>query len=315
MDFINYAKKTRRRILQKYAEFRNTRSRYSVEGNIKNSPKLLFVLAGYKPYLWDDVFKRIKTSQLDDMDVCISSSGKYCKELSSICRENDWIYLSTKLNNVCVMTNIILKLFSKAEYIFKMDEDIYLPKNYFSSMIAAYDKIEADTEYEIGYILPTMPLGVYAMHNFLKERGKLKEYENKFGKHIIGGTSVNPVLREHIGVDEFIWSLIGNFDDCARDYSEKPFSYEICPIRPSIASILFKRKFWDDLGLLKKFRDSGVGDSGDEGQMTTYCALNYRACFCVKNLMVGHFAFGGSEPNVLKIKDKHPEYFEFNETQ
>jgi hypothetical protein len=97
---------------------------------------------------------------------------------------------------------------------------------------------------------------------------------------------------------------------CAKKYSKRPFSYELAGIRPSIAAILFKRKFWDDMGPLSRgFFNVGVGDVGDEGIMTKYCALNYRACFQVKNIFVGHFAFGGAEKNVLEFKKTHESNF------
>ena len=35
-----------------------------------------------------------------------------------------------------------MREFPQAEYIFKLDEDIYLPQGYFDDMVAAYDLIE-----------------------------------------------------------------------------------------------------------------------------------------------------------------------------
>lgn len=294
---------------------RNHGTKYRVEGEIRNLPKMLFVLSGYKKELWDDVFTRIKRNQPSDMEICIGSSGKYCQELSDLCKKNGWVYISTTLNNVCVATNVIIREFPKAEYIYKLDEDIYVPDGYFDDMYEAYKRIEErENAYKIGYICPLLPLGFYGMHQFLEDNNCLDEYEKKFGKHFIGGTEMNPNFRHtNKGLDEFIWSKIGNFDECVEKYKNKPFSYEPCVTRSGIATILFKREFWDRLGSLTRHKGIGVGSDGDEGQITAFCALNFRACFCVKNILVGHFSFGGAEKNVLKYREEHPEVFKMKE--
>ena len=303
-------KKIVKDILCKIEEKRKYSSKYKVEGTIKGKKQMLYVLAGYKEELWDDVFGRIKKFQPQDLEVCVASSGKYCEKLSNICKKNDWVYLSTSLNHVCVLSNIVMRLYADAEYIYKLDEDIYIPENYFESLLNAYKEIEEKEATEIGYVCPMLPLGFYGMHDFLFKEGKLNDFEENFGKHRLGGVFVNPYLRAGNGVDEYIWKLIGVFDDKAKEYSAKEFTYEPCVTRSGIAAILFKRDFWDRLGGLKRSRGIGVGDYGDEGQITSFCALKFQICYCVHNLLVGHFAFGGSEENVLKLKEEHPEFFE-----
>ena len=310
---VDLMKKKRREFLNEQEEKRKYNSEYKVEGDILGKKQMLFVLSGYKPYLWEDVFQRIKSYQTDELEVCIASSGKYCEELSDLCKRNKCVYVSTKLNNICVVTNIVMKLFDKAEYIFKLDEDIYIPKNYFTDMMNAYEYIEKHEDCQIGYICPVLPLGFYGMHEFLQRKECVEEYEERFGKHRIGGTVVNPVFRQKGGVDSFIWEKMGVFDTCAEEYHADGFSYEACVARSGIAAILFKRDFWDRLGGLKHFRGKGLGSEGDEGQITTFCALNFQLTFCVKNILVGHFAFGGSEQEVLKLKESKPEIFAFHE--
>ena len=305
----------KRKVDEYFVEKNKYKTKYVVEGNIKGKKQMLYVLSGYKPYLWEDVFGRIREFQTDELEVCIASSGKYCKELSDLCKENNWVYVSTKLNNVCVISNIVLRLFDKAEYVFKLDEDIYIPHGYFTDMLAAYKHIERETPGEIGYICPTLPLGFYGMHEFLIEKDCLAEYEEKFGRHYVGGTALNSAFRNRVGVDEYIWTKIGIFDDCAKEYSNKNFSYEACATRSGIAAILFKREFWDKMGGLKKPQGMGVGDQGDEGQITSFCALNFKIMYCVKNILVGHFSFGGSEPDVLRLKEDHPEFFKLKKPE
>ena len=306
---INAVKKIGRNIINDCIERRKYSSKYVVEGNIKNKNKMCYILSGYKPYLWDDVFNRIRFFQPEDLEICVASSGKYCEELSELCKRNDWVYISTELNNICVLSNIVLREFSKAEYIFKLDEDIYLPKDYFADMYEAYNVIEETSPGCLGFICPSLPLGFYGMHDFLIKKNCLEKYNQLFGRHYIGGTTLNPAFRQHVGVDEFIWGKIGVFDECAKEYKESGLSFEPCATRCGIAAILFKRQFWDTMGGLVRPRGKGLGDQGDEGQITAYCALNFQMTYCVKSILVGHFAFGGSEPAVLKMKEVHPEYF------
>ena len=302
-----------KKILEKRNEKTKYKTKYVVEGHGNDEKYLLFVLAGYKDFLWDDVFKRIKDYQLKNMDVCIASSGVYNSRLSDICKRNNWVYLSTKLNNVCVITNVIMRLFDKAEYIFKLDEDIYIPNGYFEDMLTTYRQIEDNEPVKIGYLCPMLPLGFYGMHKFLIDNNCLTEYEEKFGKHFIGGSTVNRSFRKGDGVDEFIWEKIGCFDKKALEYKNKGEDYEACFSRSGIAAVLFKRDFWTEMGGLKRGRGIGVGNAGDEGQITAYCYLNYKVCFCANNILVGHFSFGGSEQNVLAFKEKHP--FIFNQIE
>ena len=53
------------------------------------------ILAGYKEFTWDIVFKRIKEFSDENMDICIVSSGLYSERLSKIAQENDWSYIWT----------------------------------------------------------------------------------------------------------------------------------------------------------------------------------------------------------------------------
>ena len=312
--FICAVGKPLKQVFVKFREHRKYATKYRVEGIVQNKEKMLYVLSGYKPYLWEDVFSRIKKYQPYDMEVCIGSSGKYCEELSKLCSENGWVYVSTKLNNVCVISNIIIRLFPNAEYIYKLDEDIYLPKNYFNDLFQAYKVIEKEIPADIGYICPELPLGWYGMHEFLIRNNCLEEFESKFGIHKIGARVQNPSIRQHNGIDEFIWEKIGVFDKKAKEYHDNGFSYEKCGARSRIAAILFTRRFWNRMGGLRRpLLGIGVGDWGDEGQITSYCALNFQMMICVKNILVGHFAFGGAEKNVLRFKEKHPEIFALHE--
>ena len=50
--------------------------------------KCCFILAGYKEFLWKNVFMRFKQFIPKDVDVCVISSGIYSDKLEKIAREN-----------------------------------------------------------------------------------------------------------------------------------------------------------------------------------------------------------------------------------
>ena len=109
---------------------KNLTKKYKFENRIKSKEKVCFILAGYKEFSYDIVFSRIKKFVPKDVEVCILSSGKYSEKLSKIASDNDWSYLSTKRNNVCLIQNVANSIFKDAKYIYKIDEDIFVTKHF-----------------------------------------------------------------------------------------------------------------------------------------------------------------------------------------
>ena len=105
---------------------------------------MCMILAGYKMFCADVIFDRIKKFVPKDVDVCILSSGKYSEELSELAKKNNWSYLSTKRNNVSLIQNIAIKLHKDAEYIYKLDEDVFVTRNYFKTLFDTMKKLEKE---------------------------------------------------------------------------------------------------------------------------------------------------------------------------
>ena len=76
----------------------------------KRENKLCIILAGYKSYLYEDVFGRLVRYMPEDMDVCIVSSGLYAKELEEIAEAQGWSYLSTERNCITLAQNVAILL-------------------------------------------------------------------------------------------------------------------------------------------------------------------------------------------------------------
>ena len=95
-NFISFGSKQK----WKYLRAKRTRGKYKFVDRKKDHNKLCIILAGYKEFLYEDVFSRIKKFISDDIDVCLVSSGLYSEKLDKIAEENNWSYVSTKKNKV-----------------------------------------------------------------------------------------------------------------------------------------------------------------------------------------------------------------------
>ena len=130
---VNLVRKTRE-IRKEYNKKRRVKGKYTFIDRKKDSDRLCIILAGYKQFLWEDVFGRLAKYAPKDIDICIVSSGIYSEELAKIAEKNKWSYLSVKQNKVSLVQNIAINLFNKANYIYKIDEDIFVTKNFFAVM-------------------------------------------------------------------------------------------------------------------------------------------------------------------------------------
>ena len=84
--------------------------------------KVLFVLAGYKEFLWGDVFERLEKYLSDDIEVCVLSSGLKSGRLAELAGKNGWSYLNTAYNSVTMIQNIAMEYYQNAEWFYKLDE-------------------------------------------------------------------------------------------------------------------------------------------------------------------------------------------------
>ena len=271
--------------------------------------KLCIVLAGYKPYLYDIVFERLRRFISEDYDVCIVSSGKYDKTLEDICAKNQWSYLSTKENNVALVQNAAISLHPNAEYIFKIDEDIFLTKDYFEKMIEAYEEASVGN-YKAGIIAPMIPINGFS-HKLILERLNLEaQYEKLFEKPIfMAGPS--RMIESSPDVAKFFWGQ-GNFipqiDDLNNLFSDRKNELIPCPVRFSIGAILFKRELIDGMRYIPVYRwSSGLGL--DEMDICAYCINHSRPIMVTTNTVVGHFSFGPQTKGMKEYYMEHPERF------
>ena len=148
----------------------------------KNLKKILFVLAGYKPYLYEDVLGRVKIFVPADMEICLISSGLYDERLNTIAADNGWSYVVTGRNCLTMAQNIAIALHPEAEYLFKMDEDIFVTKHCFHKILDTYNRVLESGLYNIGFVAPLIPINGYGHIRVLRKLGMIGMYEKMFEK-------------------------------------------------------------------------------------------------------------------------------------
>lgn len=261
--------------------------------------KLCIVLAGYKEFLYDSVFGRIKAALTDDIDVCVISSGKFSDKLKDLCEKDGWSYLSTKRNNVCLAQNSAIYLHPKAKYIYKIDEDIFVCKDYFKKIFNAYE-FSLNSEYRTGFIAPLININGYS-HLCILEKLNLKQvYAEKFEQPLYAAGS-DRMIESNPNVAKFMWgegNIVPSIDEMDKLFGQEEIALSACPIRFSIGAIFFTRDEFDRMCYFRVGKGSDMG--ADEAQVCSYCVVESRAMLISENTVVGHLSFG---PQNVEMKN------------
>lgn len=274
----------------------NTKCRHVFHNRSRHSKTLVLVLAGYKPAVWDDVFARIKLFAPQDADVCLVSSGIYSEKLAQIAEQYSWSYASTKRNCLPLALNIGIILHPEAEFIYKIDEDIFVTKHLFETLAKTYEQVKSDGMYEPGFIAPIIPVNVWGHMRILDKLGLLDVYEQRFGK-----TGLLPFNRLDVWrnpeVAKFFWGdggILPQLDELAEKFYQDKFEYKACPIRFSVGCMYFNRDLWQkNWGFNVPFR--GIGMGGEEVQMCCWAMIRLVSSYSLREYCCWPFVVRASE--------------------
>lgn len=278
-------------------------SKYVFENRVKNHSSLCIILAGYKPLLWDTIFDRISKFIPNDVDVCILSSGCYSEKLSSIAKDNDWSYLSTKKNKIPMIQNLAIHLHDNAQNIFKLDEDIFVTNGYFQTLSKTYFHAKSNLLYEVSYIAPIIPVNGYGYIKILDKYNKIDEWESIFGKAVYSdGNHNNNSIFKNPKASKFMWDLCfqkyGSIDKFAKDFKRNEFSYSVCPIRFSIGAIFFERENWLEWGMFPV--DFTIGLGLDEEYLAHVCSYHSKVAVVCENAIAFHLGYDAQTEEMMK---------------
>ena len=303
---ITYSKKEK---IKRDRKFRTTYHGTFIDRQ-KNNDKLLIVLAGYKEFLYDAVFGRIKKYLEDDIDVCVITSGMESDIVKSLCEENSWSYLSTKENDVSLVQNVAILLHPHAKMIFKLDEDIFITEGYFGHMIEAYH-IACEGQYNPGVIAPLIPVNGYGYVRILDKLGLQEEYKHRFGR-IKASTTIMDPIQSDPKIARFFWGedeVVPTIDKMNELFSnQRPHVVIPCPIRFSIGAILFERELWEKMGYFRRVK--GTNSLGvDEADLCNFCCSSSRPLMVTENVVVGHLSFGPQNKSMQEYFNLRQELF------
>ena len=217
------------------------------------------------------------------------------------CSKYNWSLLYTKDDKLSLAQNIAIKIHANAEYIYKIDEDIFIGLGYFDGLLDTYNSALSTSIMKIGFVAPLLNVNGFSYLEFLKEYGLVEEYTELFGKPL--SACIGEPIHLNGDSAKYIWEHCKDFDLVVEHFSNKESGYLICPHRFSIGAILFTRKFWEDIG----YFDVGmVGVMGlEEKQVCDYCMDNSCAIVVSQNVFAGHFGF-------YTQKETMKEYFYSN---
>lgn len=279
------------------------RDSYLFENRSRDCKKLCMVLAGYKPELWPVVFRRLQQVLSGDVDVCILTSGICSEELRQLCAENGWSYLATRKNKVCRIQNLAIYLHPNAQYLYKLDEDIFLTDGFFEGLYRTHQAAAKQSGYEIGFVAPLIPVNGYGYVRVLDKLDLTSDWEKQFGPAIFtDGIHHHPAILEQVAAARYMWGEtqpeLRNIDELNRQWQRQPLEYRVCPIRFSIGAILFTREAWLDWGMFPVDWSAGMGL--DEEWIARCCALRGRSGVVSENVLVGHLGYGPQTQEMLK---------------
>lgn len=283
-----------KKIYYKYKFRKQLFDKHTFINRSNGSNRLCYIISGYKEFAWDIVFERIYKFIPKDIDVCIISGGLYNQKLYDYAEKYNWSYLYSKTNNVGLVQNLVINKFEKAEYIFKLDEDIFVTENYFTNLWNCYNSLQEDGLYKPGIVAPMININGFSHYEVLKRFDQISTYTSKFERpYYMAGS--HRMIENNPDVAKFMWgegSFLPSIDEMNKIVNKDHKDYIACPIRFSIGAILFSKQIWKDMGFFrvtsKKLIDLGL----DESQICDFCIENSQAIIVCKNSIVGHLSFG-----------------------
>lgn len=274
--------------------------------------KVLLLLAGYKEFLWKDVFERLEKYIPKDIEVCILSSGLKSDRLADIAEKNGWSYLSTVYNSVTMIQNIAMEYYKDAEWFYKIDEDIFLTQGTLESMMKTFITTQKLEPCNIGVVAPLIPLNGYGYIRILDKLGLRDCYEKNFDKVLSGGYP-DKKIESDVEAAAFMWGATGDIpklDELNRKFSNSR-EYSFCNVRFSIGCILYNRKFWDKMDEAYPYGTGQPGDVGsDEVHLCTRTIHKSHVLVVDESSVVGHFSFGAQTEGMKDYYANRHELFE-----
>lgn len=286
-----------------------TKGKFSFVDRSRGAEYLLLVLAGYKERCYPSTLGRIAQEAPEWLDVCVISSGLFSPTLSDYCEENGWSYLSTQRNNVCLSQNMAIELHQHAQHIFKLDEDVFICRNYFDRMVEAA-ALARKTPFRPGIIAPTITLNGFSSYFLIERLGLMEDFERRF-EPLKCETGREHPIESRPDVARYLWGdggIVPPLDEIDEMLGNDEPKILPCPNVFSIGAILFERSMWEQM---KFFPVDATGNSlgRDEKRLCTFCHTSSQPVMVSMNLAVGHLSFKPQNQAMMEYYAQHEDVF------
>lgn len=253
------------------------------------------LLAGHKPELWPLTLARVAGTVPADVDVCLVTPGVERPELARLAERHGWSLLATSGGHVGVAQNLALRRHPSAQWIFKLDEDVFIAPGFFERLIDGYARAASRAEFALGFAAPVLNVNGFSFVEFLRTMDLTEAWTERFGEPRRASDGVP--AQESGDAAVWLWSH-GSVDAISARFATMPFGFSVVPHRFSIGAILFERSLWEHMrGFSRRERAPGLGE--DEQHLCVECLSRSRVPVVLHDVYAGHFAFGGQMPAML----------------
>ncbi|MBR3306723.1 MAG: hypothetical protein IKI75_05660 [Lachnospiraceae bacterium] len=273
---------------------------------------LLMIVAGFQEYYWETVLERVREDQrlfteALDVCVCVPKGNDRIDGLREICKKNKWSFLHITDNQLAKAQNIVLFLHDKAQWIYKIDEDIILPRDYFTRMKRGYAEAGPRLRHRVGFLAPVLNINFCGTEVFLKSLDLEEKCAAELGDFIYGsdGSFLSPAM----GV--WIWEKCTPFDMVAKEFERiNEGKFACCTTRFSVGAFLMLREFWEDMGGFEVAPEGVLGR--EEEQMNERCINKVCVMAMDCSILAGHLGFGWQKDAVHQFYDDNREAFKIS---
>lgn len=267
---------------------------------------LIIVVAGYRPKLWPYIFPRLAQFLPADADVCLTSPGLDPPEIRMMAERYGWSYLTTPDNRMARAQNHTIRRHPNAQWIVKLDEDIFVTDGFFAQLRGGFERVLEDGRFEPGFVAPLLNVNGHAYTVLLRLLELEEAYRARFGE--LKSACMGIPAYADPEAAQWLWENTTPLDATAERLRKLPFAYSAIPHRFSIGAMGIERSFWQEMGGFRAALLEGhIGH--DEKILCEYCTDRSRPGVLIHTAFAGHFAFYTQVEAMERMLAERPEVF------
>jgi hypothetical protein len=292
---------TLERAVRRTGNWLNFRGRHELVDRRRGADRLVMVLAGHKPALWDVTLSRLARHVPADADVCLVMPAVRPPKLLERARAHGWSVLMTAANHVSLAQNLALRAHPDAHWIFKLDEDVVVGEDFFDRLQGGYERVAAEGRFRPGICAPVLNVNGFSYVRFLQTLDLEEAYLERFGELRQAASDLR--ITEDGEAAVWVWEHSVPFDEIAARFAAEPFGYDAVPHRFSIGAILYERDLWERMGGIRVRPPTGWLGM-DEKYLCRKCHDFSRPVLVLHDILAGHISYARQEPAMLAALDR-----------